>query len=58
METTQQNSQEELLLHCCEKRQKLYALLQRSLEEDSRDYDEEMRQLHQEIDKIMARISE
>lgn len=61
MKTTEQKGNqksEELLLRCCEKRQKLYALLQRSLDEGSQQYDEEMRQLHGEIDQLMKQMGD
>ena len=57
METTEQKSNsEEILLRCCTLRQKIYHLLQKSLQEESREYDKEMKRLHAEVDKLMAQL--
>ena len=59
METTQKQGMDQgdqLLLRCCELRQRVYSLLQKSMDEGSRQYDEEMRKLHKEIEAVMAKM--
>ncbi len=46
----------EPLQRCCELRGRLYELLRKSMEEGSRAYDAEMKQLHDEITLVMAKI--